>query len=139
MASLTNARFDIQGAYLDIDCGAFDWACDEVTDLLVDRATGILEDAAAAAITDMVPPLLEETLESVELSPVLELPAPVDASLGVNAILDRLAFCGPDVGLPVPAANSTSYRLSGSFWCSTVRVFSLSQSAASLPARPSSP
>ncbi|MEE8408215.1 MAG: hypothetical protein V3T05_01295 [Myxococcota bacterium] len=103
-ASLTSLSFNVQGAYLDVSCGILDGVCDAITDEVIDAAVSRLEAGLTDALSTMVPPVLESALRDFHVETSLDLPPPMDMTLGVVAGLDWVLFCGPYAGLPTPSA-----------------------------------
>lgn len=111
--SMQSFEFAAQGLYLNANCGAMDWACDSVSDAVMGAAETLLGLVVEDAVTAMVPPLLSDTLNNLDVTKYLSIPAPVNMSLVMQAQLESLTFCGPSVGLGAPAGCGTAQRQPG--------------------------
>ncbi|MEK7704484.1 MAG: hypothetical protein AAB426_05950 [Myxococcota bacterium] len=126
-------NFNIDGAYLNPDCGALDGVCDAAANFATDYAIGAVEGLVRDALTNQVPPILAQALGGLTVAACVQPPAPLDIQLNIATTLDTIAFCGPAGGLSHPAVCPTTSPASGFGWMGLGLQFFPSRRGDSIP------
>ncbi len=115
--SVRDLSINLQGAYLDMDCGIVSGLCDLASNIIIDTLSSNITGRVDGIVRADVRTSVQSVLRNATLARDIVAPAPLGTTLHVDAGIDTVAFCGPEVGLGRPAActsaTSSAYGLLG--------------------------
>jgi len=113
--TLANVNLALSGLYLNVDCGVVSGLCNAITGLVTSMLSGTVQSMVTSTLQSTVAPAVGSALNGVSLATCIAAPSPLNLELNVDASLDSVAFCGPEVGLGrpsiCPASVTSGYGL----------------------------